>query len=57
MSQPFIDRHVGPDQAETAMILKTLGVASLDELAALVVPAVIADDPANNGAQRLGRAR
>ncbi len=53
MSQPFIDRHVGPDQAETAMILKTLGVASLDELAALVVPAVIADDPANNGLDAL----
>ncbi|WP_298445713.1 aminomethyl-transferring glycine dehydrogenase [Gordonia sp. (in: high G+C Gram-positive bacteria)] len=38
----FVARHVGPDEAETARILDVLGVASLDELAAQVVPASIA---------------
>ncbi|MGW0038611.1 aminomethyl-transferring glycine dehydrogenase [Gordonia sp. NPDC003376] len=52
-SVAFVDRHVGPDADETARILSTLGVASLDELAARVVPAVIADDPADTGLSAL----
>ena len=53
MSQPFIDRHVGPDASETDTILATLGLASLDELAARVVPAVIADSHDDNGLDAL----
>jgi glycine dehydrogenase len=49
----FVDRHVGPDADETRRILDTLGVASLDELASQVVPAVIADAPGVNGLQAL----
>ncbi|MGC4932133.1 aminomethyl-transferring glycine dehydrogenase [Gordonia sp. DT30] len=49
----FVDRHVGPDAEETARILATIGVDSLDELAARVVPAVIADDPRDNGLDAL----
>ena len=39
----FLPRHLGPNEAELAVILGTLGVAGLDELAARVVPASIAD--------------
>ncbi|MDL9946807.1 aminomethyl-transferring glycine dehydrogenase [Gordonia sp. ABSL11-1] len=49
----FVDRHVGPDADETRRILDTLGVASLDDLASQVVPAVIADAPGDNGLQAL----
>ncbi|MBE7193237.1 MAG: aminomethyl-transferring glycine dehydrogenase [Gordonia polyisoprenivorans] len=49
----FVDRHVGPDNAETAHILATIGVSGLDELAARVVPAVIADSPDDNGLDAL----
>ncbi|MGV9712043.1 aminomethyl-transferring glycine dehydrogenase [Gordonia sp. NPDC003424] len=49
----FVDRHVGPDAEETERILATIGVTTLDELAARVVPAVIADDSADNGLQAL----
>ncbi|WAC55671.1 aminomethyl-transferring glycine dehydrogenase [Gordonia sp. SL306] len=49
----FIDRHVGPDPAETDRILAEIGVSSLDELAERVVPSVIADDPGANGLQAL----
>jgi glycine dehydrogenase len=37
----FVDRHVGPDEAEIAEMLRTLGVASLDALVAETVPASI----------------
>ncbi|MET9198898.1 aminomethyl-transferring glycine dehydrogenase [Gordonia sp. NPDC003585] len=40
----FVDRHVGPDADETQRMLALIGVASLDELAGQVVPAVITDD-------------
>ncbi|MFT4087153.1 MAG: aminomethyl-transferring glycine dehydrogenase [Gordonia sp. (in: high G+C Gram-positive bacteria)] len=39
----FTFRHIGPDTAELSRILDVLGVDSLDELAARVVPAGIAD--------------
>ncbi|MGO3326151.1 aminomethyl-transferring glycine dehydrogenase [Gordonia sp. (in: high G+C Gram-positive bacteria)] len=48
-SSPFSQRHVGPDAAELARILDILGVASLDELAAEVVPATIADSTGDDG--------
>ncbi|MFW0796856.1 aminomethyl-transferring glycine dehydrogenase [Gordonia sp. CPCC 205515] len=52
-SAAFVDRHVGPDADETSRILAAIGVESLDELAARVVPAVIADSPDDNGLQAL----
>jgi glycine dehydrogenase len=42
----FQDRHLGPDKAATAAMLKTLGVASLDELMDQTVPANIRDHKA-----------
>src|SRR6202035_3128553 len=42
----FADRHLGPDRAEQAAMLETLGLGSLDELADRAVPASIRDrDP------------
>src|SRR5260370_33426703 len=38
---PFVERHVGPDATEQAAMLATLGLGSLDELAAATVPAAI----------------
>ncbi|WP_026918012.1 aminomethyl-transferring glycine dehydrogenase [Gordonia shandongensis] len=43
VSSEFSGRHIGPDDAELTRILDALGVASLDDLAAAVVPASIAD--------------
>ena len=37
----FPNRHIGPDAAEIAAMLKLLGAASLDELVARTVPAGI----------------
>ncbi|HKZ33278.1 MAG TPA: aminomethyl-transferring glycine dehydrogenase [Vicinamibacteria bacterium] len=37
----FADRHIGPDSAETAEMLRVLGLGSLDELVARTVPAAI----------------
>ncbi|RYD89767.1 MAG: glycine dehydrogenase (aminomethyl-transferring), partial [Sphingobacteriales bacterium] len=37
----FHQRHMGPDQRETAEMLKAIGVASLDELIDKTVPANI----------------
>ncbi len=37
----FVDRHVGPDQAEVDAMLAALGRASLDELIGATVPAAI----------------
>ncbi len=42
----FVDRHVGPDAAEQAAMLATLGLGSLDDLAAATVPASIRTDTA-----------
>ncbi|GFG84912.1 putative glycine dehydrogenase (decarboxylating) [Mycolicibacter algericus] len=39
----FVDRHIGPDDAAIATMLDTIGVGSLDELAAKAVPAGILD--------------
>lgn len=39
----FVDRHIGPDNAAIAAMLDTIGVGSLDELAAKAVPAGILD--------------
>jgi hypothetical protein len=38
----FLPRHLGPDAAETAIMLETVGAADLDELVARAVPATIA---------------
>ena len=38
-NQPnFADRHIGPDADAVAMMLKTIGVGSLDELADKALP-------------------
>jgi len=37
----FVHRHIGPDDAEIASMLQTLGLASLEELTAKTVPAAI----------------
>ncbi len=39
----FIDRHIGPDARAIETLLSTIGVESLDELAAKAVPADILD--------------
>jgi glycine dehydrogenase len=39
----FADRHIGPDAAAIATMLQVIGVGSLDELAALALPAGILD--------------
>ncbi len=37
----FASRHIGPDAAEIAAMLRVLGLESLDELTARTVPAAI----------------
>jgi len=37
----FIGRHIGPNEEETAQMLKTIGVGSLDELIGKTIPASI----------------
>ncbi|MCV7384781.1 aminomethyl-transferring glycine dehydrogenase [Mycolicibacter longobardus] len=39
----FVDRHIGPDSAAISAMLATIGVGSLDELAARAVPTGILD--------------
>ncbi|MGE0219676.1 aminomethyl-transferring glycine dehydrogenase [Mycolicibacterium sp.] len=39
----FVDRHIGPDPAAVETLLSTIGVQSLDELAAKALPAGILD--------------
>ncbi len=46
---PFTDRHIGPDAAELARMLETIGVGSLEELADRAMPATIRSDPADWG--------
>ncbi|MFP5021807.1 aminomethyl-transferring glycine dehydrogenase [Pseudonocardia phyllosphaerae] len=41
---PFADRHIGPEPAELATMLDTLGVSTLDELADRVLPPAIRDE-------------
>ncbi|HEV7298388.1 MAG TPA: aminomethyl-transferring glycine dehydrogenase [Tepidisphaeraceae bacterium] len=49
----FVHRHIGPDDAEVATMLETLGVASLEELTAKTVPAAIRlQRPLNLGPER-----
>ncbi|MFR9753511.1 aminomethyl-transferring glycine dehydrogenase [Nocardia sp. 004] len=43
MTRSFADRHIGPDRAELDRILDVVGVSSLDELAAVALPAGIQD--------------
>jgi glycine dehydrogenase len=38
---PFVNRHLGPDDAETAAMLETLGFTQLDDLIAATVPGTI----------------
>ncbi len=46
----FADRHIGPDEDETASMLKTIGLSSLDELIDKTVPASIRmDKPLKTG--------
>ena len=37
-AQPFVDRHVGPDDEQQARMLEALGFDSLDELMDAAVP-------------------
>jgi glycine dehydrogenase len=43
----FVDRHIGPDADAVATLLETIGVDSLDALAAKALPAGILDTPAD----------
>ncbi|KMO82226.1 aminomethyl-transferring glycine dehydrogenase [Mycolicibacterium chlorophenolicum] len=45
----FVDRHIGPDAAAVATLLTTIGVDSLDELAAKALPAGILDALTDEG--------
>ncbi|MDG4666925.1 aminomethyl-transferring glycine dehydrogenase [Mycobacterium sp. 236(2023)] len=45
----FVDRHIGPDAQAVDTLLSTIGVASLDELAAKALPAVILDRLSESG--------
>jgi glycine dehydrogenase len=40
-SNEFISRHIGPNEAETKSMLKTIGVSSIDDLISKTVPASI----------------
>jgi len=40
-SNEFIPRHIGPNEADTKSMLKTIGVISIDELIGKTVPASI----------------
>ena len=40
-SDTFVHRHIGPDEAEIAAMLATVGAASLDALSDETVPAAI----------------
>ena len=40
----FVDRHLGPDQAEIDAMLAAIGRATLDELIGATVPAAILRD-------------
>jgi len=51
----FADRHIGPDAEAVATLLSTIGVDSLDELAAKAVPAGILDKLTNGDAPGLDR--
>jgi glycine dehydrogenase len=49
-NQPsFSDRHIGPDADAVAIMLKTIGVGSLDELAEVALPAGILDALSTDG--------
>ncbi|ORB29785.1 aminomethyl-transferring glycine dehydrogenase [Mycolicibacterium parafortuitum] len=45
----FVDRHIGPDPAAVDTLLNTIGVSSLDELAAKALPAGILDPLSADG--------
>ena len=45
----FADRHIGPDADAVAVMLKTIGVGSLDELADKALPAGILDALSSDG--------
>lgn len=45
----FVDRHIGPDPDAVATLLKTIGVDTLDELAAKALPAGILDQRSTDG--------
>ena len=40
-SREFTGRHIGPNEQETAEMLRTIGVADMDELIARTVPSAI----------------
>jgi glycine dehydrogenase len=49
-SQPsFADRHIGPDADELDVMLKAIGVGTLDELVGKALPAGILDELSANG--------
>ncbi|PPJ15841.1 glycine dehydrogenase (aminomethyl-transferring) [Nocardia nova] len=53
MTRSFADRHIGPDTTELDRILDTVGVGSMDELAARAVPASILDAAGETGLDAL----
>ncbi|MDN2501764.1 glycine dehydrogenase (aminomethyl-transferring), partial [Nocardia nova] len=53
MTRSFADRHIGPDPTELDRILDTVGVGSMDELAARAVPASILDAAGETGLDAL----
>ncbi|MDO5103012.1 MAG: aminomethyl-transferring glycine dehydrogenase [Lautropia sp.] len=52
--QEFVRRHIGPDAADEAALLATVGASSLDALIRETVPASILLDPGNSPALSLG---
>jgi len=48
MREDFVRRHIGPGEAQTAAMLETLGLGSLDELVESAVPeSIMTDRPLN----------
>ena len=52
----FVARHIGPSEAEIAAMLRLLGAASLDEVAAKTVPQAIRTNRALNLPQAVDEA-
>ncbi|UXA15911.1 aminomethyl-transferring glycine dehydrogenase [Mycobacterium sp. SMC-4] len=48
-SNAFVDRHIGPDARAVETLLNTIGVDSLDDLAAKALPAGILDQVSGDG--------
>ena len=49
----FVDRHIGPDEAQIRGMLKVVGAASLEDLAAVVHAQGISPAPRSGRQERL----